>query len=320
MPIESRELNGEPVMTGTVFAVRWNSRLTLFLCCLLFGVLDESSSSVAVGQDGASKDSRPDILEPLIVKTPRPDYDAPVPAVISGRVLLRGGGKTSGAKDVSVTDGFSVVKTDAHGAYTLKPDPQAVFVYITRPAGYDVQGTWYKPLAARVDFALAVAQNEDEYIFIHVTDTHVSQSPRSLQGLSRFVREANDLTPKPRFIVNSGDLLNLHKALLSLPESGHADFRSYVGIMNHLTMPHYSVAGDHTDSSYRMDQFPRGDHRCGKALYWEFLGPNFFSFEYGRIHFVSVDFGYHLGQNQILVNGKSLEYPTNQVQPKHVTC
>jgi hypothetical protein len=318
MPLETRRLNGDILVAGNVFAVRWTVRSTLLLCCLMCGVLSESSSGVAIGQGRESTSSLPDVLELLVKETPRPDYDSPVPALISGRVLLHDGGKTSGAKDVSVTDGFSVVKTDARGAYTLKPDPKAVFVYITRPAGYDVQGTWYKPLSNRVDFDLQIARNEDEYIFVHVTDTHVSQSPRSLKGLSRFVREVNDLTPKPRFIVNSGDLLNLHKALLNTPAAGRADFRSYVGIMNHLTMPHYSVAGDHTDSSYRLDQFPRGDHRCGKALYWEFLGPNFFSFEYGRIHFVSVDFGYHLGQKQILVNGKNLEYPTNQVQPMHV--
>ena len=125
---------------------------------------------------------------------------------------------------------------------------------------------------------------------MHVTDTHVSSNPRSQQGLSRFVREVNALSPKPRFVVNSGDLLNLHKALISKPESGHRDFRTYVGIMNHLTMPHYNVAGDHTDSSYRIKQFPRGDHRCGKPLYWEYLGPHFFSFEYGKIHFSSIDF------------------------------
>jgi hypothetical protein len=88
--------------------------------------------------------------------------------------------------------------------------------------------------------------------------------------------------------------------------------------MNHLAMPCYNVAGDHTDSSYRIGQFPRGDHRCGKPLYWEFLGPHFFSFEYGKIHFTSVDFGYHLGQRQIPVGGKLLEYPTNEVQPMHV--
>jgi hypothetical protein len=283
------------------------------------GVLTKPASGVAADQDDESLNSRLEILELLLKKTPAPDYDSSVPSLISGRVLLHDGGKVSGVKDVSVTDGYSVVKTDGQGAFILKPDPQAVFVYITRPAEYDVQGTWYKPLSDRVDFDLqATARNEDEYVFVHVTDTHVSQNLRSLKGLSRFVREVNGLTPKPRFVVNSGDLLNLHKALLNTPAAGRADFRSYVGIMNHLTMPHYSVAGDHTDSSYRMDQFPRGDHRCGKALYWEFLGPNFFSFEYGRIHFVSVDFGYHLGQKQILVSGRNLEYPTNQVQPMHV--
>jgi hypothetical protein len=294
-------------------------RSILLLCCLMSGVLSGPTSAVASGQDGKPSDSDSEVLELVLKETPKPDYDSVVPSLISGRVLLRDGGKTSGVKDVSVTDGYSVVRTDATGNYTLKPDPQAVFVYITRPAGYDVQGTWYKPLSGRVEFDLkAAVRNEDEFIFVHVTDTHVSQSLRSLKGLSRFVREVNDLKPKPRFVVNSGDLLNLHKALLNTPAAGRADFRSYVGIMSHLTMPHYNVAGDHTDSSYRLDQFPRGDHRCGKALYWEFLGPNFFSFEYGRIHFVSVDFGYHLGQKQILVNGKNLEYPTNQVQPMHV--
>jgi calcineurin-like phosphoesterase family protein len=263
--------------------------------------------------------TRPEVLKLLLKQTPKPNYDAAVPARISGRVVLHARGTTVGAEGVSVTDGYSVVKTDARGAYALTPDPSAVFVYITRPTQCDVQGDWYKPLAAKVDFALKpAAGDENDYIFVHVTDTHISENPRSVAGLSRFVREVNALTPKPRFVVNSGDLLNLHKALLGTPATGHASFRNYVGIMNHLTMPHYAVAGDHTDSSYRLEEFPRGDHRCGKPMYWEYLGPHFFSFEYGKIHFVSVDFGYHLGQRQILVNGQNVEYPTNGVRPMHV--
>lgn len=294
-------------------------RSTFLVGCLMSAVLSEPMIGVTAGQDSEASDSQSDVFELLLNKPPRPDYESPVPALISGHVWLLDRSQKTGVKNVSVTDGYSVVKTDDQGNYRLKPHPQAVFIYITRPAGYDLQGTWYKPLSDQVDFDLkAVSDNEDEYFFIHVTDTHVSQNLRSLKGLSRFVREVNDLSPTPRFVVNSGDLLNLHKALLNTPAAGHADFRSYVGIMNHLTMPHYNVAGDHTDSSYRLDQFPRGDHRCGKALYWEYLGPNFFSFEYGRVHFVSVDFGYHLGQHQLPVNGKQLEYPTNKVQPMHV--
>jgi len=316
--------------------MRWNSSLGCAISGLLIALSTDMTTAVASevptvkavdhAHRKTSYDSppsrsgaRPEVFELLLKETPKPDYGAPVPAQISGHVVLHEQTATSGAEGVSVTDGYSVVKTDAQGAYTLAPDPSAVFVYITRPSRCDVLGDWYKPLAAKVDFALKPAvDDENDYIFVHVTDTHVSQNPRSVAGLRRFVQEVNALTPKPRFVVNSGDLLNLHKALLGTPATGHASFRNYAGIMNHLTMPHYAVAGDHTDSSYRLEDFPRGDHRCGKPMYWEYLGPHFFSFEYGKIHFVSVDFGYHLGQRQILVNGQNLDYPTNGVQPMHV--
>lgn len=255
------------------------------------------------------------VLEVVPQRTPQPNYGVPVPPMVRGQVRVMGRG---GVATVSVTDGFQVVQTDVQGNYSLRPHAQAMFIYLTRPSGYDVVGDWYCPVAARVDFTLRPAEDEQEYLFIHVTDTHLSQQRRSLVGLSRFVREVNALRPRPRFVVNSGDLLDLHKALVNTPEQGHADFRNYVGIMSHLKMPHYNVAGDHTDSSYRLDQFPRGDPRCGKALYWEYLGPQFFSFEYGKVHFFSVDIGYHLGRRQVEVNGKLLHYPTNQVQPLQV--
>ena len=294
-------------------------RILLLLGSVVSGFLIALSMNAARAAAPNGEGAVPEVLELLLKDTPKPNYGVPVPKRVNGHVMLRSDGSASGVKGVSVTDGYSVVKTDTMGAYTLTPHASAVFIYITRPAGHEVQGQWYKPLAAKVDFALKPgAQDENEYIFVHVTDTHVSTNPRSVAGLSRFVREVNALTPKPRFVVNSGDLLNLHKALVTSPAAGRADFRNYAGIMNHLNMPSYNVAGDHTDSSYRLKEFPRGDHRCGKPLYWEHLGPNFFSFEYGKIHFVSVDFGYHLGQRQIKVNGKLLEYPTNEVQPMHV--
>jgi len=52
-------------------------------------------------------------LEPLLRVTPKPNYGVPVPAKVSGRVASRAMGKTVGVEGVSVTDGYSVVKTDA---------------------------------------------------------------------------------------------------------------------------------------------------------------------------------------------------------------
>ena len=127
-----------------------------------------SLSIPATAQDG-------EILELLLTKTPQPNYDAAIPAQISGHVLRKEKDTTSGAEGVSVTDGYTVVKTDPQGVYTIVPSPDAVFLYITRPSGHDVVGNWYKPLAAKVDFTIqAAADNEQEFVFVHLTDAHVS--------------------------------------------------------------------------------------------------------------------------------------------------
>ena len=299
--------------------------LTVFAMSLLAPAARSQTSPGRDARPSGAKKQQLELLPLLSKKTPQPNYGTKPPSRVTGRVTLvtnkprNSVEKSAGAPGVSVSDGFTVVKTDSNGAYSLTPDSRAVFVFITRPSGHDVVGDWYKPVASQVNFAVTSAsRDESEFVFVHVTDTHVSQNLRSRKGLSQFVREVNGLTPRPHFVVNSGDLLNLHKALISSPDSGRADFRQYVGIMNHLKIPCYNVAGDHTDSSYRLDQYPRGHLFCGKPLYWEHLGPHFFSFEYGKIHFVSVDYGYHLGRRQVPVSGKQLEYPTLEVQPAHV--
>ncbi|MEA1951894.1 MAG: metallophosphoesterase N-terminal domain-containing protein, partial [Planctomycetota bacterium] len=263
------------------------------------GVLDDFSYKPEQ-KDAKFKSTTQKVHKLRLKKTPKPDYERKVAGSVGGRVVLQGGaGDASGVAGVLVTDGYTVTKTDADGRYSLKPSPSAVFIYITRPPQRDIVGSWYKPLAQSVDFALKPAgQSEDEYTFVHVSDTHISSDGRCLRGLSQFVDEVNALEPRLRFVFNTGDLVNLDKQLKAPPARGHEYFRNYTGIMNHLAMPHYHVAGDHTDSSYRLDDFPLGDHRAGKAMYWEYLGPNIFSFEYGKIHFVSVDFVYHL-ENQI---------------------
>ena len=92
-----------------------------------------SAQDDATGQATDQK-SQLAVLVPVLKETPAPDYDVPIPPLVSGQVLLRSRDETSGAEGVSVTDGYSVVKTNAQGNYTLKPSHDSVFVYITRPA------------------------------------------------------------------------------------------------------------------------------------------------------------------------------------------
>ena len=109
----------------------------------------------------------PDVLKLLPRETPKPRYGVPVPKRISGRVARKSDGGSAGMANVSVTDGYSVVKTDRQGRFSIVPDPNAVFLYLTRPSGHDVVGDWYKPLSAEVDFVVQPAEadeNEDGYI------------------------------------------------------------------------------------------------------------------------------------------------------------
>ena len=58
-----------------------------------------------------------------------------VPLSVSGRVSNDKGEALQGVK---VTDGYSFVRTDSLGAYTLDVHPDAAFVYLTIPSGYQV--------------------------------------------------------------------------------------------------------------------------------------------------------------------------------------
>jgi len=247
-------------------------------------------------------------------RSPQPKYNVVIPETVSGVVYNdanRNGIRDPGEKgiaNVSVSDGFSVVSTDKEGKYTLTPSKKAVFIQITRPSGYDVVGYWYQPISSVVNFALTKSEkDETKFTFIHVTDTHISTLPACLKGLKDFVEEVNNLNPLPLFVFNTGDLVNCTKQLTTPVSIARAYFNNYTRIMDKLKVPYYNVAGDHTDVGYRMKEFPRGDFRCGKAMFWEYLGPNFFSFEYGKLHFVSLDVIYHLGKNH-----------THTITPEHL--
>ena len=239
------------------------------------------------------------------ITAPAPDYDAEIPTLIAGFVFedtesdgLRGP-QEPGVPGVSVTDGFTVVATDEAGRYELTPSPDAVFIALTRPAGYDVNGYWYAPLADEVDFALTATDGDaDVFTFIHLSDNHLSDLAASHEGLTRFVDEVNALSPPPAFVFNTGDLVNCSKQLTTPVEHAQRYFDTYAEMMGELRVPWYNVAGDHADVGYRMEQFPRTDFRCGKAMYWEHFGPHYFSFEYGNLHILSIDAVYKGGDDK----------------------
>lgn len=83
-------------------------------------------------------------------------------------------------KDVKVSDGLNVVKTDANGMYTLPGHERERFVFITLPSGYKAGDKHYHPITAAAgnyDFGLIPYQagidKKGAHRFIQVSDTEI---------------------------------------------------------------------------------------------------------------------------------------------------
>lgn len=113
-----------------------------------------------------------------------------------------------------------------------------------------------------------------DFSFVHVTDSHVGvgQGAASNANLdAALYQEINALTPRPAFVVHTGDVCELGT------DAQYADYRAIVAA---LAMPHYDAPGNH-DVRWN----PRGKEGyvlgTGQPLYQ--------SWDYQNIHFVLLD-------------------------------
>ena len=73
------------------------------LFCLLSVALSGAIIQPAIAQNGQPPKAQ--VLDLLVKKAPKPDYDAPVPDQISGRVVVYAGRRMAGVAGVSVMGG-----------------------------------------------------------------------------------------------------------------------------------------------------------------------------------------------------------------------
>jgi hypothetical protein len=188
-----------------------------------------------------------------------------------------------GIPNVAVSDQINVVLTDSNGAYVLTINSQLPYVFVSQPSGY--VGTYYYPKASEVNFPLKKGKDQSHFKFIHASDTHTDSL--NLPRLARFRQMADSIGVD--FVLVSGDLIR--DALRQNEATATAYYKLYVQEISKFTMPVYSALGNHEifgierDKSLVSEQHPF----YGKNMYRHFLGPNYYSFNYGGIHFISID-------------------------------
>lgn len=172
---------------------------------------------------------------------------------------------------VSVSDGRNVVKTDAHGKFTLKGYHKSRFVTVTTPSGY-VADCYYQPVEkGKESYEFRLIPNEamgrENHSFIQISDTEISEGGVGVWLDSvREVKEAAD----PAFLIHTGDICY------------EAGLKRHIQDMNseNMGLPVYYVIGNH--------DYVAGKY--GEELFESLYGPVWYSFEVGNIHYVVTPF------------------------------
>lgn len=188
-----------------------------------------------------------------------------------------------GIPGVAVSDQVITVITDKQGHYVLTSDTDFPCLFISQPNGYT--GKYYYPKGEVVNFPLRKSRDQSHFIFIHASDTHIDSL--NLPRMARFREMADSIGAD--FVIISGDLIR--DALRVPVETASHYYEMYLAEIAKFSMPVYSGVGNHElfgierDKSLVSPKHPL----YGKNMYRHYLGPNYYSFNYGGIHFLSID-------------------------------
>lgn len=191
----------------------------------------------------------------------------------------------AGLAQVAVSNQVDVVATDSAGAFTLAGAGSGI-VFVSTPDGYRaVNRFWQRADSAPLDFALAPSTRAEETVFIHASDVHIQKS--SLPRMDRLRAIVDSV--RPAFVVVTGDLTR--DALRVGEEEARGYFELYRQESGRITVPVWNVPGNHENFGIErhLSLVAKSHPLYGRGMYRHYLGPDYYSFTAGGVHFVGLN-------------------------------
>ena len=209
---------------------------------------------------------------------------------------VRANGK--GIRNVVVSDGYSVVKTDKKGRYTISPNPEAQLVFVSIPAGYAFNHEngivrHYRFLQQvnpgnDVNFDLVPLTSDDnEHEFIIWADPQVKNANDVRKMMQQTVPDVKELVAASwnSALVHGITVGDIVWDELKL-------FQDYDKAVAAMGIPFFQCLGNH-DMDYR-----KGGDETSDDTFMQTYGPAYYSFNRGQAHYVVMDNVRYLGTDR----------------------
>ena len=219
------------------------------------------------------------------VAPPAPDISGVVFRDVNGNGVRDPG--EPGIAGVAVSDQDTVVVTQTDGSYHLRAGGHGL-LFVSVPSGYRSVGPFWRSVqqaASNTAIPLVAIPLATSFTFVHASDTHISEqsAPRT-----RVLRAMAD-SLAPAFVLITGDLVR--DAL----RVGESEARGYYDLFAKeraaFKSPVYTVPGNHENFGIEthLSKVPPTHPLFGKAMYRSYFGPDYYSFNYGGVHFVGLN-------------------------------
>ncbi|MGH9332439.1 MAG: metallophosphoesterase [Vicinamibacteria bacterium] len=195
-----------------------------------------------------------------------------------------------GIPGVSVCTRSDCGVTDEEGLYEVAVEPGYGVAWVSQPMGYRPTRGFYRripedPFEWLSNFGLERVEPVSEFRFLHASDTHLDAE--SLPRIRRLREIAAE--QKVDFVIVTGDLI---RDALRVPEkTARERFEMFRKEKEEFPVPVWVVPGNHEifGIERHLSGVPADHPLYGKAMFERYLGPTYYSFNYGGIHFVGLD-------------------------------
>lgn len=224
-----------------------------------------------------------------VLRTDIPDREG---KNVKGVVHING----KGLVNVVVSDGYDVTQTNEDGVYYLNSNKRTGYVFISIPGNHEVVSTnnnlpmFYRYLNANPniidtkDFELKPVDN-DNHILLSLGDMHLAARNDDLvQFQNGFLSDANQQIThyqaqgKKVYALTLGDL-----TWETYWYSNNFTLSEYVQQINKLNAPVFNAMGNHDNDPYFASDW------LAENAYRRTLGPTYYSFNLGKVHYVILD-------------------------------